>query len=392
MDLTETPEQREYRMRAREWLEANAPRNWELLAENYDEMAKVLKEWEVKLAQAGYTGISVPKEYGGQGLTFMEEIIFYEEMGRVGAPRGINNIGKNLLVPTLLAAGTEEQKKRYIPKVMTAEEIWCQGYSEPNAGSDLASLSTRAVLDGDEWVINGQKIWTSFASEAHMCIVLARTNPEAPKHKGITYFLVPMNTPGVTVRPLKQMSAKSEFCEVFFDNVRIPKDSYVGQINEGWKIANLTLTFERGSGTLGRTAIYMKAFHELLALSKELTVAATGRKVIEESYYRQKLAKSYIEFAILRYHGLNICSQIVNNQKIGPEASLQKLYYSEAHKRFGELAMEIESEMANYWFDSALVKGKLQLSYLESRADTIHSGTSQIQRNIIAERVLGMPR
>jgi alkylation response protein AidB-like acyl-CoA dehydrogenase len=392
MNLTETPEQREYRLRAREWLEANKPRNWELVSENYDELAKMLTEWEVKLAQAGYTGISVPKEYGGQGLTFMEEIIFNEEFGRCGAPRGINNIGKNLLVPTLLAVGTEEQKRRYIPKVMSAEEIWCQGYSEPNAGSDLASLSTRAVLDGDEWVINGQKIWTSFATEAHMCIVLARTDPEAPKHKGITYFLVPMNTPGITVRPLKQMNSKSDFCEVFFENVRIPKDSYVGEINGGWKVANTTLTFERGSGTLGRTALYMRVFHDLVKLSKELTVASTGRKVIEESYYRQKLAKSCIEFAILRYHGLNIASQIINNEKIGPEASMQKLYYSESHKRFGELAMEIEAEQANYWFSSGLAKGKMQLSYLESRSDTIHSGTSQIQRNIIAERVLGMPR
>jgi alkylation response protein AidB-like acyl-CoA dehydrogenase len=225
-----------------------------------------------------------------------------------------------------------------------------------------------------------------------MCIVLARTDPEAPKHKGITYFLVPMNTPGITVRPLKQMNSKSDFCEVFFENVRIPKDSYVGEINGGWKVANTTLTFERGSGTLGRTALYMRVFHDLVKLSKELTVASTGRKVIEESYYRQKLAKSCIEFAILRYHGLNIASQIINNEKIGPEASMQKLYYSESHKRFGELAMEIEAEQANYWFSSGLAKGKMQLSYLESRSDTIHSGTSQIQRNIIAERVLGMPR
>jgi alkylation response protein AidB-like acyl-CoA dehydrogenase len=297
MDLTETEQQREYRMRARAWLQDNAPRKWELVVENYAELAKVLTEWERRMASAGYVGISVSKEYGGQGLTFMEEVIFNEEMGRAGAPRGINNIGRNLLVPTLLAVGSEAQKKRYVPKVMSGEEIWCQGYSEPNAGSDLASLATKAVRDGDHWVINGQKVWTSFATEAQMCFVLARTDPAAPKHKGITYFLVPMNTPGITVRPLKQMNTKSDFCEVFYEDVRIPADSYVGEVNEGWKVANTTLTFERGSGTLGRTAVYMRAFHDLLGVAGELKVPATGAKVIDDAHYRQRLAKSYIEFA-----------------------------------------------------------------------------------------------
>lgn len=392
MDLQETEAQREYRMKARAWLEEHKPKNLDLLAQNYKEFANVLTEWEKKLAQAGYIGISVPKEYGGQGLTFMEEMIFNQEFGRSGAPRGINNIGVSLLMPTLLAVGTEEQKKRFIPAITKAEEIWCQGYSEPNAGSDLASLSTRAVLDGDEWVINGQKIWTSWASEADWCFVLARTDPEAPKHKGISYLLVPMTTPGIEVRPLKQMTLKSDFCEVFFDNVRIPKENIVGGVNEGWKVANATLSFERGTGPLRRTAAYKSVLLDLVQLSKELTIGESGRRVVDESYFRQKLAKSYMEFTILGYHGLNIASQIVNGEKIGPEVSMQKLFYSEAHKRFGELAMEMESEQATYWFDSALSKGKFQMTYLESRGDTIHSGTSQIQKNIIAERVLGMPR
>ena len=392
MDLSETEAQRRYRLSVRAWMQENAPRDWELIVEDYPKLAALLTGWERRMAEAGYVGISVPREYGGQGLTFMDEVIFNEELGRAGAPRGINNIGRNLLVPTLLAMGTEEQKRRYIPKVMRAEEIWCQGYSEPNAGSDLASLSTRAVRDGDMWVINGQKVWTSFASEAHMCFVLARTDHEAPKHRGITYFLVPMDAPGITVRPLKQLNTKSDFCEVFFEDVRIPADSHVGAVNDGWRVANTTLVFERGSGTLGRTAVYMRAFEELLALSRELEVPYTGGKVIEDAHYRQRLAKAYIDFAILRYHGLNIASQVCNEQPIGPEASMQKLYYSEAHKRFGELAMDIQSHRANYWFASGLANGKFQLSYLESRGDTIHSGTSQVQKNIIAERVLGMPR
>ena len=392
MNLKETEDQSVYRTKARAWVDENAPRNWHLVSENYDKLAKVLTDWERRMAKAGYVGISVPREYGGQGLTFMEEIIFNEELGRAGAPRGINNIGRNLLVPTLLAVGSDEQKKRYIPKVMSGEQIWCQGYSEPNAGSDLASLATKAVRDGDEWVINGQKVWTSFATEAQMCFILARTDFDAPKHKGITYFLVPMDTLGITVRPIKQLNTKRDFCEVFFENVRIPAEGHVGKVNEGWKVANTTLTFERGSGTLGRAAVYMRAFHDLLDLTSDLEVPATGGKVIDNEHYRQRLAKSYIEFAILRYHGLNIASQVFNKQEIGPEVSMQKLYYSEAHKRFGELAMDVEAHRANYWFDSGIADGQFQLLYLESRGDTIHSGTSQVQKNIIAERVLGMPR
>lgn len=392
MDLEYTQEQMEYRKQVRAWLAANVTKYWKQKVDDYDEMMGQLHQFERRLYEAGYNGISVPKEYGGQGLTIMEEIIFTEEAGRAGVPRSINQIGKGLLVPTLLAVGTEKQKKRFIPAVLKGEEIWCQGYSEPNAGSDLASLTTRAKLDGDEWVINGQKVWTSFATHADWCFVLARTDQEAPKHKGITYFLVPMNTSGIEIRPLMQPHFDKEFCEVFFDDVRIPKDSYVGNLNEGWNVANTTLSFERGSITLRTQSLYMQSFLDLVSLSKELDVPETGTAVIQDSYYRQKLANHFIELSILRYHGLNLVSQITNNEKIGPEASIQKLYYSEACQKLMETAMEVQSNQAPYWSHSAPAMGKFQYEFLDTRGDTIHSGTSQIQRNIIAERVLGMPK
>lgn len=392
MDLQFTKEQNEYRERARAWLEENVKKHWKQKVTDYHQMAEELHEFEYKLYEAGYNGIYVPKEYGGQGLSYVEEVIFMQEAGKVGVPRNLNQIGKGLLMPTLLAVGSEEQKKRFIPKVLSGEEIWCQGYSEPNAGSDLASVATRAVLDGDEWVINGQKTWTSFALHADWCFVLARTDPEAPKHKGITYFLVPMKTPGITIRPMMQPHRELEFCEVFFDNVRIPKDSYVGNVNEGWKVANATLGFERGSITLKNQTNYRRNFLDLIKLSSELPVSGANHTALEDNYFRQKLANHYIEIMILKYHGMNLVSQLVNKQPIGPEASLHKLYYSEIYQSFAETAMELMGSQAPYWFEDGLSMGKFQFEYIDSRADTIHSGTSQIQKNIIAERVLGMPR
>lgn len=392
MDIKFTNEQEQYREKAKEWLKKNVPHDWKKKLSDYDELAKIQIDWDRKLYEGGFAGISWPKEYGGQGLTMVEEIIFNEEMRKAGAPDGINAIGKGLLGPTLLALGTEEQKQRYIQPLLATEEIWCQGYSEPNAGSDLASLKTQAVLDGDEWVINGQKVWTSYAQHAHWCFVLARTDINTPKHKGITYFLVPMNTEGITVKPIKQMNRKKKFSEVFFENVRIPKDSIVGEVNDGWNVAMKTLSFERGTVILARQAEFIKEYYDLIRLSEELRISETGDNVLDNSYFRQKLAKAYMEFTILRYHGLNMISQIMNDGKLGPEASIQKLFYSEAHQKFSELAMEIQSHLATYWGESGLAQGIFQQIYLDTRGETIYAGTSQIQKNIIAERILGMPR
>lgn len=392
MDLKLAEEYEEYRLKAREWLRQHVPRGWQKTLQHYDEFVNIQWEWEKALYEGGYAGISWPKEYGGQGLTMIEEIIFNEEKGFAKAPEGINHIGKSLFGPTLLAAGTDEQKRRFLPPLLAVEEVWCQGYSEPDAGSDLASLQTRAELDGDEWVINGQKTWTSNAQHAHWCFVLARTDFYAPKHKGMTYFLVPMDLPGITIRPIRQMNRQKKFNEVFFENVRIPKDSYVGKVNEGWNVAMTTLSFERGATVFGRQALYLAELFDLVNLGKSLQTSAADRPMIEDPFYRQQLSQSFVEFSILRYHALHTLSQILHRGRLGPEASLPKLYYSEAHQRFSRLAMDMEAHQSTYWGAQGLADGMFQQIYLDSRAETIYAGTSQIQKNILAERVLGLPR
>ncbi|MBM4763318.1 acyl-CoA dehydrogenase family protein [Bacillus sp. B15-48] len=392
MDISFTQEQEEYRLRARNWIRENlSPSNIVNQNKNYEEIAKEKLEWEKKLYRAGYAGITWDKEYGGQGLDQVYQIIFNEELGRADAPRGLNLIGTNIVGPTFLEIGTEEQKRRFIPKILAGEEVWCQGFSEPNAGSDLASLSAKAELVGDEWVINGQKIWTSWAQFADYCIVLARTDPDAPKHKGITCFLVPMETPGITVRPLIQMGGeRDDFSEVFFDDVKIRKDAVLGEVNNGWQVAMRALSYERGSDTLRKHARFKQELSELVRLSDELVIDKDT--YFANSYYRQQLAKAYIEVEILRFLGLKTANKLINNKKLGTETSIQKLYWSEYHQRFGELAMEIQSSDSTYWKEDGILNGKFQEIFIRSRAETIFAGSSQIQKNIIAERILGMPR
>lgn len=395
MDLSFTPEQEEFRLRVRQWLKENLPKRWGTphfkWPEDEKERVQWLREWDRKVYEAGFAGLSWPKEYGGQGMTVVEEIIFDEEAGKLNAPTSINFIGKLLLGPTLLMYGTEEQKKRFLPPLLRGEEVWCQGFSEPNAGSDLASLQTRAVLDGDEWVINGQKVWTSFAHHADWCFVLARTNPEAPKHKGITYFLVPMNSPGVTVRPLVQPDGNRDFNEVFFDNVRIPKENVVGGVNNGWKVAMSTLGFERGTLALGRQVRFQRELDDIVRVSATKRTP-DGSLAIDNPYYRQRLAQMQAEVRIFRYLGLKTVSQLLNEGKLGPEASLQKLYWSTMHGRMLRLGMEILGPDGLYWGEESESRGMIQKSFLTSLAETIYAGTSQIQKNIIAEMVLGMPK
>lgn len=394
MDLSLSPELEQYREKVRNWLQENIPEGYgtpEFEMPEGKELERFLRGWERKLYDGGFNGIQWPKEYGGQGLTNIHQTIFNEEAGKINTPSGLNGIGKALLGPTLLACGTEEQKKRFLTPLLKGEEIWCQGFSEPNAGSDMASLQTRAVLDGDEWVINGQKVWTSGAQYADWCFVLARTDSEAPKHKGITFFLAPMSSKGITVRPLVQIDGNKHFNEVFFDNVRIPKDSYVGELNKGWQVAMTTLGFERGTMSLGRQAAFQREFDHLARLSGEIKLP-TGGLVKEDPYFRQKLAEIYSEIRIFRYHGLKTISQLINDGKLGPEASLQKLFWSSMHVRLGELAMEVLGDLAPYWGKDSIGRGVMQQIDLGSRGETIYAGTTQIQKNILAERVLEMPR
>lgn len=395
MDLSLSPEIEKYRSEVRAWLLDHLPEGWGTpdFKEPCDEEEQRIffRQWEQKLSEGGFNGITWPKKYGGQGLTSIHEMIFYEEAGKLQTPPEVNGLGKSLFGPTLMVYGTEEQKNRFLKPILSGEEFWCQGFSEPNAGSDLAALQTRAILDGDEWVINGQKVWTSGAQFADWCFLLARTDTEAPKHKGITFFLVPMNSSGITVRPIVQIDGKAMFNEVFFDQVRIPKDNYVGEINNGWQVAMTTLSFERGTMSLGRQARFQAEFEQLVRLTKEITLS-DGTPVAQDRYYRQKLAEIYAEIRIFRYHALKTMSQLMNSGKLGPEASMQKVFWSTMHVKLGELAMEMLGKHAPYWGEKGIGKGFLQDIDLGARGETIYAGTTQVQKNILAERVLHLPR
>lgn len=394
MDLSFNEKQEEYRQQAREWLKNNIPEGWGTpefeWPDDEFERGKFLRDWDRRLYEGGFAGISWPKEYGGQGLTHVEEIIFDEEAGKLNAPFGINVIGKLLFAPTLMHFGSEEQKKRFLAPLLRGDEIWCQGFSEPNAGSDLAAIQTRAEIVDDRWVINGQKVWTSYAHHADWCFMLARTNHDLPKHKGITLFIIPMNSEGITVRPLVQINGNRDFNEVFFDNVSIPKENVIGDVNNGWNVAMGTLGFERGTLALGRQVRFQNEFNTLVQVSKSLN--KNGENISQNSYYRQKLAELFAEIRILRYHGLKTISQLLNEGKLGPEASLQKLFWSTMHLNMGKLGLEILGEEGSYIGKESVGRGVLQEIDLGSRGETIYAGTSQIQKNIIAERVLGMPR
>lgn len=394
MDLSFNEKQEEYREHAREWLINNIPEGWGTpefeWPDDEAERGKILREWDRKLYEGGFAGIAWPKEYGGQGLTHVEDIIFNEEAGKLNAPGGLNVLGKLLLGPTLMLFGSEEQKQRFLPPLLRGDEVWCQGFSEPNAGSDLAAIQTKAELDGDRWVINGQKVWTSFAHHADWCFVLARTDNELPKHKGITFFLVPMNSEGITVRPLVQINGNKDFNEVFFDNVSIPKENVVGGVNNGWNVAMGTLGFERGTLALGRQVRFQNEFNTLARISDSLK--KDGESISQNSYYRQKMAELFAEIRILRYHGLKTISQLLNEGKLGPEASLQKIFWSTMHVNMGKLGLEILGEEGPYIGQESIGGGVLQEIDFGSRGETIYAGTSQIQKNIIAERILGMPR
>jgi alkylation response protein AidB-like acyl-CoA dehydrogenase len=313
-------------------------------------------------------------------------------MARAQAPNMANELGLMIVCPTLIAHGTEAQKTRYIPNILSGDEIWCQGFSEPNSGSDLASLQTQAVADGDDFVVNGQKIWTSMAQYSDMCILLVRTDPEAPKHRGISYLLVDMQSPGVTVKPLRQMTGGAEFNEVFFDNVRVPKTQLVGNLNEGWRIAMTTLTHERGSASFGTQVNIRKRLDAIIALAKQ--VHRHGQPLSADPLVRQKLADAYIRVDLMRLNNYRTITSQLRGREPGPEASLEKLYWSETHQKMQEVGQELLGVHAQLSPPSPYYPTSVDLQYLFlfSRAETIFSGTSEIQKNIIGERVLGLPR
>jgi len=361
VDLRDTPEEAAFRADLRAWIEANLP------AEP--------REWSRELYDAGYAGLTWPKEYGGADAPYSHLAIFLEETARAEAPTHVNVIGLGMAGPTIMTHGTEEQKSRYLPKILSAEEIWCQGFSEPGAGSDLASVRTRAIDDGDHFVVDGQKVWSSFAHIADWCLLLTSSEPDAPRYRGLTYLLVDMHAPGVEVRPLRQLTGESEFNEIFFTGVRVPKENVLGEIGEGWQVAMTTLLHERGTLGFALTASLEVHVNKLIALAK--------RRQVTDPILRDRIAREWIELQALRYTNYRALTRLVQTGIPGPEGSGSKLHWSEQNQRLTKLAMEIlDGEDDGYW----------RHEQLRSRGNTIEAGTSEILRNIIAERVLGLPR
>jgi alkylation response protein AidB-like acyl-CoA dehydrogenase len=395
MDFRYTPEQQAFRREVRGWLEQNLPA--ELCVDDpFDERVapdRAIFErrvaWQRKMYESRWVGISWPAQYGGRDATLMEQIIFDEEYFRARAPVLPGYSGVNMAGPTIIEWGTEEQKRRFLPRILSGEDIWCQGYSEPGAGSDLASLATRAEDRGDHFVVNGQKVWTSGAQFADWIYVLVRTDPAAPKHRGISYLLADMKTPGITVRPLVLMNGHRHFNEVFFVDVRVPKENLIGRQNEGWKPAMTTLMYERKSGG-GRS--YTEQLVRLKALAAELSVA--GRPAWEDPLVRQGFAQLWIDATCLRYTRLRNITRQLRGEPPGPEGSILKLFGSELGVRIADFAGELLGPRVLVNRPSTAVPDgpRWYNRVVSARQYTIAGGTSEIQRNIIGERVLGLPK
>jgi alkylation response protein AidB-like acyl-CoA dehydrogenase len=393
MDLNLTAEERQFRDDLRAWLEVNVPKDWDEWREKPIEVSfPYLRAWQRKLHEGGWAAVSWPKQYGGRGASLMQEAIFWEEMARAEAPPMANALGLGLVGPTIIAYGTEEQKKRFVAKILSAEEIWCQGFSEPNAGSDLASLQTEARLDGDAYVVNGQKVWTSYGWVGDWCELVVRTDANAPKHKGLTVLLVDMKSPGFEVRPLRQMTGESEFNELFFRDVRVPVENVLGRVNDGWNVAVSTLMYERGSFGARLHLVFKRNINRLIELSR--TFQRNGHPAAQDPAMRQKLAQCYAEIEIMRLNQLRAFSRITGTGVPGPEGSIQKIFWSELNQRVQQVAQELLGPYGQLLSgDShAIDKGIWSYGYLRSRGNTIEAGTSEVQRNIIGHFVLGLPR
>lgn len=343
---------------------------------------EVRQAWEYELAAGGWTCVGWPTEFGGRGASMLEQVVFAEEYVRAKAPGRVSILGEGLLGPTVIHYGSPEQQARFLPPIVAGTELWCQGYSEPNAGSDLASVQTRAELDGDEWVVTGQKVWTSLAHQADWCFVVARTEPGSLRHKGLSYLLVPMDQPGVEIRPIRQMTKTSEFNEVFFTEARTRADLVVGQPGQGWQVALATLAFERGVGLLGHLLSFRREFDAVVD-------SARSRGLTADPRWRQRLAQTYAELEIIRMNTIRSLTG-VEGPAAPPEASIAKLFWASWHRSLGELMMDIGGAAStvvgeDYDLDD------FHRTFLFSRSETIYGGSNQIQRTIIGERVLGLP-
>lgn len=393
MDLNLSPSELKFRDELRAWLAANVPKDWDAKRDqSMHQRFDFLKRWQRTMYEAGWAGISWPKEYGGRGASLMEQVIFWQELALAGAPPLANVLGVGLVGPTLIAFGTEAQKKRYLSKILSAEEIWCQGFSEPDAGSDLANVRCEARLEGDHYIVNGQKVWNSYGWAAHWCQLVVRTDPTAAKHRGITVLLVDMKSQGVEVRPLRQMTGETEFNEIFFRDVRVPAENLVGKMNEGWEVAMGTLMHERGTLGAGMQVIYRRNMDRLIELSR--TTERNGHKAGDDPVIRQRLAQCYAEIEIMRWNQMRAFSRITATGVPGPEGSIQKIFWSELNQRFQQVAQELLGPYGQLEAGDPLAidNGSWAYGYLRTRGNTIEAGTSEIQRNIIGHFVLGLPK
>ncbi|MDJ0853318.1 MAG: acyl-CoA dehydrogenase family protein [Myxococcota bacterium] len=388
MDLRFTPEQEKFRSELREWIADNLERPFtdEVRDPRHDadSLVEVRRRWQRKLHEAGYLGMGWPAEWGGRGATAVEEAILQEELYRADAPLVPNFLGISLLGPALIHHGTEEQRRRFIPKMLSCEEIWCQGFSEPGAGSDLAALRTRAEPEGDDWRITGQKVWTTFGPWADWIFVLARTGED--RHGGITFFLVPIDQPGVDMRGLKQITGESEFGEVFFDGALAKGEHVVGELGEGWRIAMTVLSYERGAAALGPPAEYEGQLSGLVEGLRE-----SG--ALERPDVREKLGRLVVENEVMRSNGLRTLANLAAGNPPGAESSIEKIFWSEYHQRLTDVALDLLGPQGQLVARSPRARPEVDWAYqyMWSRAGTIYSGSSEIQRNIIAKRVLRMP-
>jgi alkylation response protein AidB-like acyl-CoA dehydrogenase len=385
VDLRDTPQEAQFRAEVRSWIQENLPeelRGHRGGAQRFE--GAPLREWSRKLSDAGYAGLTWPEEYGGRGAPYSHQAILYEEMARAEAPAHVGVIGLGMAGPTIMAHGTDEQKARYLQKILSAEEIWCQGFSEPNAGSDLAAAQTTATLapDGQRFIVNGQKVWSSFAHIADFCILVTRSDPDAPRYQNLTYLIVDMHAPGVEVRPLRQITGEAEFNEIFFTDVSVPRENVLGEIGQGWQVAITTLLHERATLGFALTTGLEVNVRKLVALARE--------REVDDAVLRDRIAREWIELHALKFTNYRSLTKLMQTGIPGPEGSGVKLHWSEQNQRLTKLAVELhgheaqllDGETAGYW----------QFQQLRSRGNTIEAGTSEILRNIIAERVLGLPR
>jgi len=400
MDVGRSPAEEAFADEVRTWLEEHLVGDFADLrgrggvGQEDVEPARLL-DWERELASGGWLGLDYPAHLGGRDASLSEQVVFHQTYVEARAPGRIPNIGLTLLGPTVVAYGTPEQQQRFVPPILAGTEHWCQGYSEPNAGSDLANVSTRARLDGDRWLVTGQKIWTSLAQFAQWAFVVCRTDPDAERHRGLSYLLVPMDQPGVEIRPIVQITGGTEFNEVFFDDAETDADLVVGDVGDGWAVAMGTLGFERGASTLGQQTGYRQELDALMDLART-------NGTIDDPVLRQDLVQAWSELEVLRYNQLRMLTALVADGVPGPEMSIGKLFWASWHRRLGELGMRVRGASGMVGVDPTppledplgvdYRLDALQRTFLYSRSHTIYGGSNQVQRNVLGERVLGLPR